>query len=364
MKVLVVCTYYPEFLQDLYAAPQTTSASLADLDFQQQRQAVLDTAFGVGDAYSAGLRTLGCDAQEVIVNADRLQERWAVEHHLTLTGNIHDRRRQILAAQIDHFRPDVLFVFEWCPLGDAFLAEIKPHVRLLVGQIASPLPANRSFAPYDLMVSSWPPIVAYFRSEGQDAEPLRLGFDPRVLERLTVEPPCYDVTFVGGFAPSHTDRIPWLTRLLEDVDIDIFAYGIESTPTGSPIRDHHRGQAWGRRMYETLQRSRITLNRHARIDVRGSVVTSLANNMRLYEATGVGTCLITEDRDNLPELLETGREVVTYQNDAECVEKIQYYLAHPTERVVLARAGQQRTLREHTYPERMHELYYMLHGRL
>ena len=375
MKVLIVCTYYPEFLHDLYAntaerlcrrraALPPTDGSLADLDFERQRQAILDTAFGVSDAYSVGLRALGCNAQEVIVNADRLQERWAVEHHVTLTGNIHDQRRQIIAAQVDHYRPDVLFVFEWCPLGDAFLAEVKSHVRLLVGQIASPLPANRTFAAYDLMVSSWPPIVEHFRSEGREAESLKLAFDPRVLDRLTVKPPRYDVTFVGGFAPSHTDRIRWLERLLEEIDIDVFAYGVENTPDDSPIRDHYRGQAWGRRMYGTLQRSRITLNRHARIDVRGNVATNLANNMRLYEATGVGSCLITERRENLPDMFDPDRQVVTYRDDAECIERIRYYLAHPEERKAIAKAGQQRTLHEHTYPARMKELYHMLHQRL
>jgi spore maturation protein CgeB len=360
MNVLIVCTYYLDFLDELYA----NDPLLADLDFERQRRAILDTAFGVGDAYSSGLRAQGCDAQEVIVNADRLQARWATEHQVTLTGNIHDQRRQIIAAQVDHYRPDVLFVFEWCPLGDMFLAEVKSRVRLLVGQIASPLPANRTFAAYDLMVSSWPPIVEYFRREGQGAEPLKLAFDRRVLDRLTVVPPRYDVTFVGGFAPSHTDRVPWLERLLEEIEIDVFAYGVENTPESSPIRHHHRGQAWGWQMYERLQQSRITLNRHARIDVRGNVVTNLANNMRLYEATGVGTCLITEERDNLRDMFDPGREVATYRDDTECIEKIRYYLAHPEERTAIAEAGHQRTLREHTYAIRVQELLDMFRRRL
>jgi spore maturation protein CgeB len=363
MKILFACTYYPEFLRDLYNA-QPAGKPLAESDFARQRRAILDTAFGASDAYSAGLNELGCQAQEVIVNADPLQARWAAEHDLTLTGNIHDQRRQVIAAQVDFYRPDVLYVFEWCPLGDEFLAEIRSHVRLLAGQIASPLPANRTFAAYDLMISSWPPIVEHFRKEGQDAEPLRLAFDERVLARLPNEPPQYDVTFVGGFAPSHTDRVQWLERLLEEINVDIFAYGVETTPEASPIRKHYRGQAWGWKMYEVLQRSRVTLNRHAWIDVRGRVVRRWANNMRLYEATGVGTCLITENRENLPEMFEPGREVVTYRDDAECLDKIRYFLAHPEERAAIAEAGRLRTLRDHTYRQRMRELLDLLRQRL
>ncbi len=351
-SVLFVHTYYPQFLKDLYA----DDPALTDLDFDRQRQHVLETAFCLADAYSHGLRRVGCEACDLIVNADAMQARWATQSGLRLQGNIHDQRRQIIAAQVDHYRPDVLYVFEWCPLGDTFLSEIKSKVRLLVGQIASPLPDNRTFGAYDLMISSWPPIVEYFRSEGIAAEPLKLGFDHRVLDRLVVQPARYDVTFVGGFAPSHPDRIKWLTRLLENLDIDIFGYGADQLAEGSPVRSHHRGHAWGWRMYEVLQRSHITLNRHARIDVRSRVATDFANNMRLYEATGVGTCLVTESKENLAEMFEPGREVVAYENEADCIEKVRYLLNHEQERAAISRAGQRRTLEAHTYEVRMKAL--------
>jgi hypothetical protein len=359
-KVLFIHTYYPEFLKDLYAEDPT----LADLDFDQQRERVLDTAFCLGDAYSHGLRHLGCEAADLIVNADTMQVRWASQHGIGLCNNIHDQRRQIIAAQLKHYHPDVLYVFEWCPLGDAFLSEIKSRVRLLVGQIASPLPDNRTFKAYDLMISSWPPIVGYFRREGISAEPLRLGFDERVLDRLDCRPTRYDVTFVGGFAPSHPDRIQWLERLLSNLDIDIFGYGAEQAAPGSAVRSHHRGHAWGRRMYEVLLSSKITINRHAHINVRGSVATNLANNMRLYEATGVGTCLVTENRENLSEIFEPDRELVAYDNESDCVHKIEHLLNNEPKRAAIAQAGQRRTLDSHTYAQRMATLMDILQKNL
>jgi spore maturation protein CgeB len=109
-------------------------------------------------------------------------------------------------------------------------------------------------------------------------------------------------------------------------------------------------------MYRTLRQSRITLNRHARLEVGGTVNRDWCNNMRMYEATGVGTCLLTEWRPRLHELFEPEREIVTYRDDRKCVEKIRYYLAHEEERAAIARAGQERTLREHLYTDRMREL--------
>jgi spore maturation protein CgeB len=103
-------------------------------------------------------------------------------------------------------------------------------------------------------------------------------------------------------------------------------------------------------MYRALARSRITLNRH--IDV----AENNANNMRLYEATGVGSLLITDRKDNLGEIFEVGKEIVAYSSQEEAAELIRYYLDHAEEAATIARAGQARTLREHTYRHRMEEL--------
>jgi len=352
--------YYPEFLRDLYAR----HAELATLDFDQQRRRIFQTFFAVGDAYSHGLRQLGCDAEEVIVNADQLQQQWALEHGVATSGNVHDRRRQIVAAQIRHHRPDVLYVFEWNALGDAFVADMKSQVRLTVGQIASPLPPDRTFAAYDLMISSYPPIVEHFAEGGGDAALVRLAFDPRVLDHLQVGAARYDATFVGGFAPSHPDRVRWLEALNAQVPIDVFGYGAETIHASSPLRSRHRGEAWGLRMYEVLAQSRLTLNRHAHIDVRGRAEHRFANNMRLYEATGVGTCLLTEHRENLADLFEPDREVVTYRSTEECVEKMRYLLENPDERAAVASAGKKRTLESHTYAQRMPELLQLFLDRL
>jgi len=349
---LFVHSYYPAFLETLYRQEPT----LASMAFEPQRRRIFDTYFGVSDAYSNGLRLLGVEAQEVISDADILQARWAVEHGIHPEGNIHDRRRQIVAAQVAHYRPDVLYIFEWNPLGDRFVEEMRAQVALTVGQIASPLPANRTFRGYDLMISSYPPIVEHFRREGGAGELLRLAFDDRVPPKLPQVDSKYDVTFVGGFAPSHPDRIPWLERLARDIELDVFGYGAEQIPAGSPLRAKHHGESWGLAMYQVLQCSRITLNRHAHIDVRGRTEHRYANNMRLYEATGVGTCLLTEDHENLSDMFDLGREIVTYASDAECVEKLRSLLESVELRRRIAAAGQRRTLRDHTYGRRMEEL--------
>ena len=158
------------------------------------------------------------------------------------------------------------------------------------------------------------------------------------------------MSFVGSLSQAHVARVRWLEHLCQQVDVQVWGTGIDDLSGDSPIRQCYMKKVWGIQMYQILHRSKITLNYH--IDVAGPY----ANNMRLFEATGVGTLLITDWKENLHEMFEPGKEVVAYRSSEECAELILYYLEHGDERQAIARAGQQRTLQEHTYYQRMQEL--------
>ena len=224
-----------------------------------------------------------------------------------------------------------------------------------MGQYASPLPKGRDFSAYDLMISSLPNLVDYFRRQGLPSEVHRLGFEPSVIERLGESKDRISISFVGSLSSAHSSRRELLEYVCQHAPVDVWGYGSDRMLKSSPVAGRYRGSAWGYEMYRILGRSMMTLNHH--IDVAGPY----ANNMRLYEATGVGTLLLTDWKANLNELFELGNEVLAYRSPGECSELIQYYLKHEDERKAIARAGQQRTLREHTYYRRMQELIDIVH---
>ena len=94
--------------------------------------------------------------------------------------------------------------------------------------------------------------------------------------------------------------------------------------------------------FDVLNKSRVTFNKHT--DHNKGVV----GNLRMFEATGVGSCLLTDSGKNIDQLFESGKELVTYSSVDEAVENLTYLLDHETERVEIARAGQRRTLMDHT----------------
>jgi spore maturation protein CgeB len=99
-------------------------------------------------------------------------------------------------------------------------------------------------------------------------------------------------------------------------------------------------------MFQVLRDSRVTLNFH------GDVVAHAAN-CRLFEATGVGAALVTDAKPNLGELFDVGRELLAFREASDCAATIERALEDRTSTEEIAMAGQHRTLRKHTYRNRM-----------
>jgi spore maturation protein CgeB len=78
--------------------------------------------------------------------------------------------------------------------------------------------------------------------------------------------------------------------------------------------------------------------------------------MRLFETTGVGTCLLTDWKENLSDLFDLNSEVVAFRSVQECSEKLRWLLADESARQAIAVGGQRRTLRDHTFAVRAAKL--------
>lgn len=356
-RILLVDTYYPEFVRQLY----TQCPELQTAPYDVQLAACLNQRFGTSDYYSRHLTTLGYTTQDVIADHTALQLQWAKEHQLTVTvwpklpyvHKLTDRLPlyKILKAQIAEFQPDILYMQNISFCDPLTLRSLKKQVRLLVGQIASPLPPQPFVTPYDLILTSFPHFVSRIQALGPASAYFKIGFDESILSALTTttDKP-YDVVFIGGFTTVHSAATQALEALAKQVRVDVWGYGIENLTPDSPLRAHYHGEAWGIEMYQIIKQAKICINRHS------AAAEQYANNMRLYETTGIGTLLITDAKDNLNELFTVGKEVIGYRSTAELVEQVKYYLEHPTEREQIAAAGQQRTLQNHTYRQRMEEL--------
>jgi spore maturation protein CgeB len=401
LRLQTIATKYPAYLHQFYAQ----RPGLGTQSYAEQHAALMADAFGAPETRSVAMGALGYETGHVFANAEPMQRRWALEQ-----GHPFDESVWLLditRAQVRAFQPDVLFVNNYAAFPAPFLRRIRPDcpsIRLVLGWCGAPYRDGSVFGEYDVVLSNIPELVQGFGQDGHRSYHLNHAFDPRVLDRIeTARPPRVDFAFVGSIAKgagSHDKREELLLHLLEATDLDIWSEARQPRPKkrlGTLVRQFaydalhlarrvgvpeallgawppmRRAARWkdrpdlsayvdgriarrarpplfGLAMFQQLHDSRVALNTH--IDI-----SSLsASNMRLYEATGVGTCLLTDWKENLPDLFEPDVEVVTYRDVSECVEKVEHLLAHEDERQTIAAAGQRRTLRDHTVDQRAEQL--------
>lgn len=389
MKLAYLSTAYPPFLAQFAAA----RPELATLPFEVQRDAFETQAFGWAGAWGPALARLGHEVREVWLNHEPAQHAWAREHGLPADAALED----VALAQLREFAPDAL----WFDHHDAtLLARARaacPSLRATLGWVGSALTDDPIWRAFDVVLSCAPESVETLRARGVRAEHLHHGFQERVLAKLGARAPRLALSFVGQIAadhPLHGHRQRVLERLLGEVDLAIFSPSGDAPTSGAattiakraafaaaralerlgmprstlrrvplvgraatwpappraalpaPLRRALRPGRFGLELYRTLRDSRVTLNVHA------GEATRFTSNMRLFEATGVGACLLTDAAGNLAELFEPGREVATFRTADECLEQARWLLAHDAEREAMALAGQRRCLAAHTFAHR------------
>lgn len=380
MKFLIITTDYPDLLNSVYE----NNPQLAHAGFEEQMKVRLEIP-RTDVFYQRNLCSMGHETNVIIANNPFMQTAWAREHGITpdtksrmlyekliwLTNSMpfsrirtylqqlfrnYDHNRlffeKVLADQIRYYNADIVINFALVSTRTQFLKGIRSEIPLLVGQhAATRLSPHEGFHCYDLVLSSFPPTVEWFNKKGIPCRPFRLGFEPSVLENLDQKTRPIDISFIGSFFKGiHDSRRELIETLCERFPhMKIWSPRLDASFDNSPIKKCHMGQAFGREMYRIFCQSKITINHH------GDVLP-WANNIRLYDATGCGALLITDWKKNLGDLFEPGKEVVSYHNVQECADSIEYYLSHEKERALVAQAGQERTLREHTYHQRMEEL--------
>ena len=335
--ICIIGTCYPRFLSYYYQI----SPTLLNAGYEAQLDGLLSSGFGDADFYSRGMASAGWNSSDVIANCSQLQEAWARENRFE--GDL----AAILVEQVRRLKPDVIYLQDLSLATPDLLTRLRPHTRIVVGQIASAVPSNAHLQGLDIIISSFPHFVQRFREAGICSYYQPLAFDPRILAQLGPRNPKYPFTFIGGISGSHAKGTQLLAEVAALTPLQIWGYGREQLPAETLLRQRHQGEAWGLDMFQLMRSSQITLNRH--IDT----AERFANNMRLFEATGAGALLITDYKDNLSELFRIGEEVVAYRSADECAELVNYYLGHPDEAEVIAKAGQARTLKDHTYDQRM-----------
>ncbi len=168
-----------------------------------------------------------------------------------------------------------------------------------------------------------------------------------------------DVTFVGtlGSKPWYLPRRTYLQTVIKNgFQLKWWGPRLPRKLSTLPLICGALGRAYGGRFVRGEEHAKIC--RLSKIYLAFDAMPHIRKSMseRLYIAVGCGAFYMCRHVEGIEEVLEPGKEIVTFQSKNEMIDMIQYYLKHDEQRIEIARAGQHRVLKEHTYEVRLKQL--------
>jgi len=390
-KLLIISTLYQKFLKDYYIKYPT----IISKSYTEQYQHLLNDASEFVSSYTRTFNEIGINTKCIISNAKPLQNTWLLENKL----NTKDEK-SIILEQIKDFKPNVLWIENKNLIDSNFLKQIKSNnkdIKLIFTYHCAPY-SNKdadNLKLLDFVLTCTPGFQKKYEKQGIKSYLVYHAFDSKILDKLSNKKKNESFNnlvfsgslFLGG--GFHNERTKLIEKIIKK-NIDIKIYGnlekrnkivakqtayylykilnkiklkkyISKIPILNKFENYAKNRisyysnklikstetpVFGIKMLELLKNAKITLNIH------GEVAGNYAGNMKLFEATGVGSCLLTDNKLNMSELFTNNKEVVVYNGFDDCIDKINWLLNNEEERASIAKAGQIKTLKIHTVENR------------
>lgn len=390
-----ITNYYPQYLNLFYKK----KGSVVLKTYKEHHNELVEDSYEIASCYTKNLNKIGVIASVIISNADELQKAWKKENKIS--GNTSGGA--LIINQLNVIQPDVVWIDDFSFFNREWKDELYdkvPSVKLILGHVCAPFnfKMEEKFKLVDIMFTCTPCFKKQLETLGIKAYLLYHGFETSVLDNINVDNrfPESDFLFSGSLYTGsgfHKDRIEFIQKILDaEINIDLYCNleswkriaakkatntiikGIKKVGAGKlvdriPILKKYRkyGETnvnhyssrllkrvrppvFGYDMYKVLSKAKAVFNMH------GEVAQKCAGNIRLFEATGMGACLVTDWKENIGELFEPEKEIITYRSVEECIDKIRWLLQHDNERKKIALAGQKRTLSQHSVAKRAEQL--------
>lgn len=390
MRVLKLSTLPSSYTSQLLSKLNQKDRSWAGLT-----NAIFCDFFGPVDSWQYWLRELGVDATDVLYGTPAVDAAWCVENGQEIAAG-----DDVAIGIARSMEPDIIVIQGFERVLPTFVRALRDAVSnvRIVGFAGVDIRTRPQLDEIDMLFSCMRENIDFVTKRGGRAQLLRHAFDERILTRLKLEQKKICATFIGslesgahlhderrrilhkvcGIAPVHMYTAPE-QPLLESISRTAKLVGARtianmasiipkwinlnrlsvieqaanwpSFPTiiRKSIRPLVRlDPVFGLEMYRALGESLIVLNSHVGM-------TKYAANLRLFEATGMGTCLVTDDKQGLSDLFNDD-EIVIYKTAEEAADKIRMLLTNPSLAIEIGRRAQARVMRDHSSRRRMEEV--------
>lgn len=350
MRILQAFSFYQPYLDAFYAGRKEE-----DTSFCEAQSGLLKDGFSAIHIFAEEMPRFGYETFISVINDEITQKAWMREFapHLVQSERrfgptgaygkiVKDQLLSIFIEQVKIFKPDIIYFDDPVGFDSRFIRMLPNRPALVMGWCAASIPKETDWRLLDVLVSNHTRSLELGQIRGARwQERFMPGFPEWIATEIASTPLSDDVAFTGSLSFEHTRRVEILEELgnrSASEDFRLSYYTAKNNKLPDSILRHSRGAVWGMEMYRRLAGAKININIH--IDLAGNE----AANMRLFEAAGVGAFLITDNKSNLRDYFEPGKEIETFSSVDELNEKICYYLENDRERATIAQRGQEKCL--------------------
>jgi spore maturation protein CgeB len=386
MKIAFLSSIYPDHLELIY----TKNKFLKRKTYAEQKKIVDRKTICSMSKWPKLLNDIGHESIMLIRNNSYMQEMWSKENEFH--DNSGDYEFNILNEQVKRFQPDILFIF-----GASYydqnnrLDRITNNCTSIKKKICwygAPEGNENIFVQYDLVLTNSISLRDSIRKKGGKSEKLDHAFEPEIINAIQKKPKINKICFIGSLIPGnewHNKRINYLESLAENFDVQIYSnvnrlshknkllkktFEIRQRASSfiakytssdsifqnyanpdnlpkfsfldnSPINKIIKRPVYGIDMLQKLSEYRVTFNMHI------AQTGNYACNIRLLEATGVGTCLITDKKTGNGSFLSRFNNFCSYDSKEDLITKTDHLMSNHRLTDQISEELQQQTISKH-----------------
>jgi spore maturation protein CgeB len=265
-------------------------------------------------------------------------------------------------ARVAEFAPDICVVMAQAPVNPSFAARLRERGIITAFWFVENwrhMPYWRDVArEYDFFFHIQPGAFETTLDEIGCANHafVQTGCDPSIHRPVELtederdEFGC-DLSFAGAGYPNRNAFFRGLT------DYDFKIWGVNWTARELAGKVQRREQRFTPDDFmKMVAAAKINLNLHSSTQADGVDPKCDAVNPRVFEIAAAGGFQLCDPCIGLETHFDLEDEVPAYTDLASLRARIDYYLAHPGERVAVAKRAQERALAEHTYEHRAQQM--------
>jgi spore maturation protein CgeB len=279
---------------------------------------------------------------------------------------------ETLAAR---YRPDVMIVLEGMNLSLNVVDRVRHMgIRTAIWLTDDPYYTDitASYARhYDYLFTLEVNCVQFYREMGcQQVHYLPLAFQPEMFRPRPVPNGVHrDICFIGSAYWNRVGVFNQITPFLASKRIIISGIWWERLKKYRLLAPQIQLNTWmpPDQTATFYNGAKIVINMHRAFDDQSynhnsRRITGASPNPRTFEISGCGAFQLTDIRDDLVNFYTPDYDIVTYASPEEMLHKMNHYLIHEEERKQIAMRGLYRTMRDHTYTNRLITMLTVIFG--